>query len=169
MPPEGLDRSVYRARKFGAERSAELDAQMTALGREEGVAFALDRQQRTPNTRRAHRLIAHASTAGKGPQVVEALFRAYFEEARDIGDSRVLADVAQTCGLSRSETEAALEDEEIGRFVLGLERRAAELGINGVPFFIVDEKWAVSGAQPTAAWVQALEQIRAESAAVPAA
>jgi predicted DsbA family dithiol-disulfide isomerase len=169
MPSEGMERAAYRARKFGAERSAALDEQMTALGRQEGVAFAFERQQRTPNTRKAHRLIAHASAAGKGADVVEALFRAYFEEAQDIGDPRVLADLAEACGLDRAEAAAALESEDVGRFVLDAERRAADLGINGVPFFIVDGTWAVSGAQPTAAWVQALRQIEAGSTEAPAA
>ncbi|HKH95055.1 MAG TPA: DsbA family oxidoreductase, partial [Beijerinckiaceae bacterium] len=81
MPPEGVERATYRARKFGAERSAELDANMTKLGGEEGIAFAFDRMARTPNTRKAHALIAHASRVGGADAVVEALFRAYFEEA----------------------------------------------------------------------------------------
>jgi predicted DsbA family dithiol-disulfide isomerase len=164
MPPEGMERSAYRARKFGAERSAALDAQMTGLGREEGIAFAFDRQARTPNTRQAHRLIAHASSVSVGARVVEALFRAYFEEGKDIDDEQVLLDLAEACGIDREAAKAALHDEDTETFVVGAERRAAELGINGVPFFIVDGKWTISGAQPTAAWVEALQQTVAEGA-----
>jgi predicted DsbA family dithiol-disulfide isomerase len=168
MPPEGMERAAYRARKFGAARGAELDAQMTALGREEGIAFAFDRQERTPNTRKAHMLIAFASAQGKGPAVAEALFRAYFEEGRDIGRDAVLLDVAEARGIDREEAAAALQDAELRSYVLAAERRAAELGVSGVPFFIVDGRWAVSGAQPAAAWVEALRQVaETESAAAP--
>jgi predicted DsbA family dithiol-disulfide isomerase len=156
MPPEGMPRAEYRARKFGPERAAALDAQMRAVGEEEGIRFAFDRQARTPNTRRAHMLIAHATAEGRGPDVVDALFRAYFEEARDIGDETVLLDIAAAAGLDRGKAAAALADDAVRASVVAAERRAGELGIAGVPFFIVDRAWAVSGAQPSSAWVDAL-------------
>src|SRR3954470_16489458 len=93
MPPDGMERAAYRAAKFGAHKSAELDQQMTALGRQEGIMFAFERQHRTPSTRKAHRLIAHASRLGSADSLVEALFRAYFETGLDIGDTEVLADI----------------------------------------------------------------------------
>src|SRR3954471_3608088 len=76
MPPEGMERDKYRAQKFGAERAALLDAQLRNLGAAEGVSFGFDRMQRTPNTRRAHMLIAYAGRQGKADAIVEALFRA---------------------------------------------------------------------------------------------
>jgi predicted DsbA family dithiol-disulfide isomerase len=161
MPPEGMARAEYRARKFGPERAAALDQQMRATGAEEGIRFAFDRMERTPNTRRAHMLIAHAQQQGRGDAVVEALFRGYFEEAADIGDEAVLATIAEKAGLDPEGARAALHDEELRRMVLTGERRAGELGISGVPFFIVDEAWAVSGAQPTPAWREALAQAKA--------
>ena len=75
MPAEGIERSVYRARKFGAERSAELDRNMTATGREVGIDFAFDRMQRTPNTRLAHRLIWEAGRQGRQDAIVNRLFQ----------------------------------------------------------------------------------------------
>jgi predicted DsbA family dithiol-disulfide isomerase len=169
MPPDGMPRAAYRAQKFGSERAAVLDAQMRAVGAEEGIRFAFDRQARTPNTRRAHMLIAHASAEGRGPEVVEALFRAYFEDGRDIGEEAVLLDIAEAAGLDRDKARAALADDETRASVVAAERRAGELGISGVPFFIVDQAWAVSGAQPASAWVEALRQAAARAPAGDAA
>jgi predicted DsbA family dithiol-disulfide isomerase len=161
MPREGMARADYRARKFGAERAAALDANIRAVGAEEGIGFAFDRQARTPNTRAAHMLIAHASGRGQGGAAVDALFRAYFEEGRDIGAEAVLLAVAEEAGLDRDETAAALEDEAVRRTVVAAEGRAGALGVSGVPFFIVDRAFAVSGAQPAEAWVEALQEIAA--------
>jgi predicted DsbA family dithiol-disulfide isomerase len=162
MPPDGMERAAYRARKFGEARSRELDANMTALGREEGIAFAFDRIVRTPSTRRAHALIAHASRLGRADAVVEALFRAYFEEALDIGDDNVLADLAERQGLDRAEALAALADPQLRDEVIAREGEAARLGVSGVPFFVVERQWAISGAQPAEAWVDALRQIASQ-------
>jgi predicted DsbA family dithiol-disulfide isomerase len=168
MPEEGMERAAYRARKFGAERAGALDAQMTELGRQEGIAFAFDRIARTPNTRRAHALIAHASRLGKADGVVEALFRAYFEDGRDIGREDVLADVAAAHGVERPQALEAIADPELRDAVVGREQEAAGLGVSGVPFFIVDDAWAISGAQPSATWVKALRDVAAAPREVPA-
>ena len=160
MPPEGMARSEYRARKFGAERAAVLDAQIAEVGAEEGIRFAFDRMARTPNTRRAHMLIAHANRERRGDAVVEALFTGYFEDGADIGDVAVLVDIATKAGLDPERARNASSDEDLRRAVIAREREAGELGISGVPFFIVDRAWAVSGAQPTPAWLEALEQMR---------
>ncbi|HEX8665241.1 MAG TPA: DsbA family oxidoreductase [Beijerinckiaceae bacterium] len=169
MPPQGMARADYRARKFGAERAAALDANIQAVGAEEGIRFAFERQARTPNTRRAHMLIAHASGQGRGGAVVDALFRAYFEDGRDIGDEAVLLDIASEVGLDRHGAAAALRDDEVRRMVVQAEGRAGELGISGVPFFIVERAFAVSGAQPAEAWVEALQEIAAREPAGAAA
>ena len=159
MPREGMMRAEYRARKFGARRADELDRDMTALGASEGIAFAFDRMARTPNTRRAHMLIARANAAGLGGAAAAALFRAYFEKAEDIGDPQVLVRIGTEIGLSAADAEAALADPELERFVVETEREAAGFGISGVPFFVIDEAWAVSGAQPTPAWVETLRKL----------
>ncbi|WP_336491229.1 DsbA family oxidoreductase [Methylobacterium nigriterrae] len=158
MPAEGIERFIYRARKFGAERSADLDAQMTELGRAEGIAFAFDRMPRTPNTRKAHMLIAAARQQGRGDALVEALFRAYFEEGRDVGEEKVLLDVAEEVGLDRQAALAALGSLELRALIVSVEAQAAEMQISGVPFFIVDQQWAVSGAQTAQQWVAAFRQ-----------
>jgi predicted DsbA family dithiol-disulfide isomerase len=165
MPAEGMDRQAYRTAKFGAERSAAFDRQLTALGEEEGIRFAFAKQARTPNTRRAHALIAAANEAGHGDGVVTALFRGYFEEGQDIGDPRVLADLGAAGGMSRDAALAAADDPVRHREVQAREAEAARLGVAGVPFFIVNGAYAISGAQPVEVMRDALTKIAAAPAA----
>src|SRR6056297_3820991 len=95
MPKEGISRKEYRTRQFGSwERSLELDAKVIAVGESEGIHFAFDKTERTPNTVDAHRLIWLADQHGCQDAVVEGLFRAYFTEGRDIGNQQTLIDVA---------------------------------------------------------------------------
>ena len=99
MPKDGISRREYRTRKFGSwERSLELDAKVVAAGKAEGIHFAFDRIERTPNTLDAHRLIWLADKEGIQDAVVEALFRAYFTEGRDISKRQTLIDVVAEAG-----------------------------------------------------------------------
>src|ERR1022692_4620084 len=112
MPNEGVSRKEYRTKKFGSwERSLELDAQVVAVGETEGIHFALDRIERTPNTLDAHRLIWLADKHGVQDAVVEALFLAYFTEGRDISNRKTLIDVVAEAGLNREKIEELLIGE----------------------------------------------------------
>jgi predicted DsbA family dithiol-disulfide isomerase len=164
MPVEGVERKVYRAGKFGAARSAELDARMLVTGQEVGIAFAFEEMERTPNTRLAHRLIWEADRQGRQGAVVDRLFAAYFEQGLDIGRADVLAQIAAAAGLEASGTTQALADPESLEAVSGLEQQGYAMGIQGVPFFIVLGKYAVEGAQPPTFWREALPKIAAEAA-----
>ena len=156
MPREGIPRAEYRMRKFGsAERSKQLDERVIAEGRGEGIAFAFDRIERTPNTTAAHQLIQAA--AGKQNAVVDALFRAYFEEARDVGDPAVLKDIAEKCGVEGWPQAANAAQ------VAGLEEGVRELGISAVPTFIFERKMGISGAYPAENLVQAMREVMAEN------
>jgi len=165
MPKEGMRRSEYRRAKFGSlERSQSLDARVAAEARGEGLDFALERIERTPNTFRAHQLIELAQDRGVGEAAVEALFRAYFVEGRDTGDEDVLAAIAMACGVPRAELEARWADAPAAQQLAATEEWLRELGIGGVPTFIFDRKSGVSGAQPPETLAAA---IRDASAAVP--
>lgn len=143
MPAGGVPREQYRSAKFGSlERAKALDARVANEGGGEGIAFAFDRIQRTPNTVRAHQLIELAQKQGLGNPVVDALFHAYFEEARDVGDAAVLEDIASRCGV-RDWPQAA-----DAATVAQLEESMRGLGISAVPTFIFDRKTGVSGAHP---------------------
>jgi predicted DsbA family dithiol-disulfide isomerase len=148
MPKEGMPRAEYRKAKFGSlERSRQLDARVIAEGRSEGIEFAFERIERTPNTSAAHRLIALAQDQSC---VVDALFRAYFEEAKDIGDPKVLAEIAAQCGVPGWPEQA--------RDVSALEGEVRDMGITAVPTFIFDRKSGVSGAYTAETLAAALKQ-----------
>ena len=113
MAKGGMNRKEYRTAKFGSwERSLALDAQVAEAGRAEGIPFDFDQGQRTPNTLDAHRLIGLADTEGVQDAVVEAVFRAYFTEGRDISQTTVLLDVVAGAGLDRGRAEAILSGDE---------------------------------------------------------
>jgi len=159
MPKEGISRRDYRTRKFGSwERSLELDAQVAAAGKAEGIDFVFDKMERTPNTLDAHHLIWLADKQDIQDAVVEALFRAYFTEGRDISKRQTLINVVAEAGLDRSKAQTLLEGDE-GMDAL---REANELGrrfrVDGVPFFIIDGKVSLSGAQPPEAFLEAFRQ-----------
>ena len=166
MPDCGMERSLYRARKFGPEKSRALDIQMAETGREVGITFAFDKMQRTPNTRLAHRLIWQAGQESRDAQnrLVNRLFQAYFEEGADIGQKDVLESLAKEAALDLRQARAALADEASLEAVLDLEDQGIQLGIRGVPFFLLIDKYAISGAQPPELWLDALPKIAAEAA-----
>ncbi len=143
MPAAGIARADYRRAKFGSiEKGRALDARVAQEGAGEGIAFAFDRMQRTPNTIAAHQLVDLAQKQGRGNAVVDALFRAYFEEAKDIGDEAVLNAIAEREGVIGRADEKILEE------VREKEERVRGLGISGVPTFIFDRRTGVSGAYP---------------------
>ncbi|HRA87421.1 MAG TPA: DsbA family oxidoreductase [Planctomycetaceae bacterium] len=160
MPKEGISRREYRIRKFGSwERSMELDAKIIAVGTTEGIHFAFDKMEQTPNTVDAHRLIWLADQHGCQGEVVEALFRAYFIEGIDIGNQQTLIDVAAELGLDRQSVETMLNSEA------GLEviAQAGELSqrhdVTGVPFFIINNAITLSGAQAPETFIEAFRQV----------
>jgi len=153
MPQGGMPRAEYRKAKFGSiERSRQLDARVAAEGRGEGIEFAFERMARTPSTLAAHRLIELAQRQGAGQAVVDELFRAYFEEGKDVGDPKVLEEIAKRSGVSGWPQEADAKE------VAALEEEMRGLGISAVPTFIFDRKLGVSGAHPPEALAQAMRE-----------
>jgi predicted DsbA family dithiol-disulfide isomerase len=167
MPKEGLNRREYRIAKFGSwERSLALDAQVTEVGRAEGISFVFDKAARTPNTLDSHRLIHLADREGVQDAVVEALFRAYFTEGRDISHTRTLLDVVAGAGLDLDRAEAMLENNDGIGAIREAEQRAQAVGVQGVPFFLVNNETALSGAQDPSVFLAMFEQAGAESPSV---
>jgi len=158
LPPGGADRREYLTRKFGdAARLRAVHERLVALGRAAGIAYRFEDIGRVPNTRPAHALVALAGA--RQDAVVDGLFRAYFEDGRDLGDVAVLGAVAAAAGLELDGLPARLAAGELLAAVEADEREAARLGIGGVPFFVFAGRWAVSGAQETAMLVGALDQV----------
>jgi predicted DsbA family dithiol-disulfide isomerase len=159
MPKEGISRREYRIRKFGSwERSMQLDANIVAAGKVEGILFDFDRMERTPNTVDAHRLIWLADKEGVQDAVVEALFLAYFTEGRDISNRQTLIDVVAEAGLDRKRAEAVLDGDEGMDAVKDAGDEARRLRVDSVPFFVVNGKITLSGAQQPDTFLEAFRQ-----------
>jgi predicted DsbA family dithiol-disulfide isomerase len=161
MPLDGMDRSAYLKAKFGSlEAFGQMEEQLLAVGADERIPFAFGKIQRTPNTFAAHRLVWYAAQQEKQDEVVEAFFRAYFLEGKNIGDLKTLAFVAAEAGLNRTETESFLVSEKGVVEVKADEAAGRRLGIRGVPYFVINGTVAISGAHPPDIFVSAIQQAR---------
>jgi predicted DsbA family dithiol-disulfide isomerase len=162
IPREGVERRAYRVKKFGSwDRSLDLDAQVGRAFAGEGLAFNPEEMARTPNTFDAHRIIWLAGEKGVQDAVVEALFRAYFTDGRDLSDRATLAAVAVEGGLDAKEVEDLLAGDRGAAEVRQWEQKGQPLGISGVPFFVINKEVALSGAQPPEVFRAAVEQATA--------
>jgi predicted DsbA family dithiol-disulfide isomerase len=152
------------ARKYGMSlRHAEAaNERVTALAAEEGLEYHLE-TARHANTFDAHRLIHLAAQHERQEVMKERLLRAYFTESAAVGDRATLVQLAAEVSLDPDEARAVLESQDYAEAVRADEQRARAFGIRGVPFFAVDEKYGVSGAQPAEVLKEVLEQAWAES------
>jgi len=165
LPPEGIPRTVYLARKLGsASGAAERYARVASVGESVGIPFRFDRIEQQPNTLDGHRLIAWAQQQGDAGRLMERLFDAYFVEGRRIGDRDQLARLAAECGWSEDDARDMLASDELREEVETASRRASEMGIEGVPFFIFDQRTALSGAHDARTILDAIATARSESA-----
>jgi predicted DsbA family dithiol-disulfide isomerase len=164
LPAQGVDRKAYLEAKFGGpERAKQVYERVTAAGRSVGIPFDFDAIERQPNTLDAHRLVAWAQSRNEGDTdaLVEGLFRANFLEGRYVGSVDELVALAGEAGFDAADARAFLESDALKDVVTDSDRRAREMGIGGVPFFIFDGKTALSGAQEPSAIVAAIQQARA--------
>jgi predicted DsbA family dithiol-disulfide isomerase len=170
MPPGGMDRREYLTAKFGNDTHATrvYDAVRSA-GRAEGLAFDFERILRTPSTLDAHRLIRLAQEDGKGSRLIELLFRAYFSGGEDIGDRSVLLRLAGAARIETAKVRRLLDGVEGVDAVQSEDALARRHGINGVPCFIFNGKYALAGAHEPEVMFQLFDLAREdERAAEPA-
>ncbi len=161
LPESGVEREAYLARKFGdRQRVQAMQAQLRELGSSLGLDFHFERAVRMPNTRLSHELLQFALAAGRQDEVGEALFKAYFEDGVDIGDRARLVEIGAAAQLDARDLEHALTSRRHLSEVEALERQAHEWGISGVPTFIFDRNYAISGAQETDVFVQVFDRLR---------
>ena len=137
----------------------EADEELTRLGEASGIPFRFDLISRVPNTRRSHLLIAHAARYGLQSEVKERIMRAYFEEGCDIGDPEELVRLGAQAGLAEADARNALILRIGQDGVVAAERHAAVLGISGVPTYIFDGQYTISGAQEAAIFARIFDQV----------
>jgi predicted DsbA family dithiol-disulfide isomerase len=165
IPPEGYDRADYMRQKFGdLSRLEAVHDRLLTFGQEEGVDYHFDAIARSPNTLDAHRLVRW-TPVGQQDGIVEALFKAYFTDGRDIGDHAVLADVASQFGFDREATLKRLQTDEDRDIVRAEIAEAQRIGVTGVPCFIVGGRYAVMGAEQPQVIAGAIEKAAQEAAA----
>ena len=145
------------ARKYGVslEQARAMNARVLVAAAGEGLHYRYDIARRA-NTFDAHRLIHLAATLGLQPAMKERLMAAYFMEGRALGDRDTLVELAGEVGIDSERARVALDSDEYADDVRADEREAAELGINGVPFFVINRRYGVSGAQPPEVMLEAL-------------
>lgn len=146
------------------ERVAEMLERVTGIAKQVGLDYDYDALQHT-NTIRAHELLHYAKAKGRQLDMKERLLRAYFVEGRHVGRVEDLADLAAEIGLDRDDVIRSLEAHEFLADVNADKRQASEYGIQGVPFFVIDGRYGISGAQEAATFAAALKQVRDEKEA----
>ncbi len=170
MPAEGMERRRYLELKFGGPAGArQIYDNIERTGAEEQIPFAFGAIGRTPNTLESHRLVRYAGTRGRQDEVVQALFDAYFLRGEDIGDREVLVAAAEAGGLDPDETRAYLESGEDREAVAAEDAEARRIGIQGVPTYIVNGKYVLSGAHPPEVLFQLFDLAREDDAATESA
>ena len=160
VPPQGVDRKSYLRAKFGDDsRLAAISNSLKQTAAEAGLSLNLEAIALTPNTLDAHRLLHWAGGQGQGHAMAERLFAAYFSEGRDVGDAETLAALAGDVGLDPTLVASLLTSEADRAAIRAEVEEAHRLGVNGVPTFIIDGKWSVTGAQPPEIWQRVFDKL----------
>ncbi|WP_170330655.1 DsbA family oxidoreductase [Ruegeria arenilitoris] len=163
MPDMGMDRREYLERKFGGKEGAvRAYAPVVEHAENAGLKIDFEGMQRTPNTLDAHRLIHWAGIEGKQNEIVDALFDAYFVQARDIGDHEVLADIADSVGMDAAVVLKLLQSDADREDIRKRDSHSREMGVSSVPTYIVANQHAVPGAQPPEMWGKVIGEIMSQ-------
>lgn len=164
IPQGGVDRKTYMEKKFGAERAKEVGNTIREFGNAVGIDFRFDLIEKSPNTLDSHRLIRWAGTAGCQNEMVDSLFRRYFEQGEDIGSHDVLADAAREVGMDTDIVRDLLSKDADRDLIAKEDATAREIGIQGVPSFVINSQWVVTGAQEPETLVRMFNKLLAREA-----
>jgi predicted DsbA family dithiol-disulfide isomerase len=161
MPREGHDRLEHYQQIFGEERAAQIMESMKDTGVDEGIAFAYKEGARSPNTLSAHALmlLARADASADQNEAIEKLFHAHHVACEDIGDIDVLVRIAGELGMDVDAIRGKLISPETESGVKELIQESVERGVTGVPFFIINGHYGLSGAQPIESFTAAFDQV----------
>ncbi len=159
MPMNGMDRKKYITEKFGSKESAnQIYSNMQNHANEEGLSFNWDKVKVTPNTTKSHILIDLGQEVGKQNQMIEEIFNAYFIRGENIGEDEVLLAIAKKFNLEEEKVKESMNDSKLQKKILEKDTRAKQLGITGVPFFVINDKYTLSGAYPVEQIKSAIER-----------
>ena len=159
IPPEGLARQDYMLAKFGPERLKTIHDPLIAAGDELGVPFDFDAVTRTPNTLDAHRLIRWSHTVERQHETAERLFMAYWSEGQDVSDRDVLARCAGEVGINAEQIRALLDSaQDVEETKIEIQH-AGNIGVTGVPTFILGQSYALVGAQSPEVLADAISRV----------
>lgn len=160
LPEEGLDLTAYLDKKFGTRsQTKEMTDRLTALGKEEGITFSFGAPMKAVPTFRLHKLLHAARKEGFMDVLKERLLHAYFTENLHLNEEKVLAVIMESFGWDPEKTEDVLNDYEIGKSVRAEIMHYQQKGVSGVPFFIVNNTYGISGAQPTSVFLDVFAQL----------
>jgi predicted DsbA family dithiol-disulfide isomerase len=159
-PKEGFNQKEYLTNKFGSEEKyKQITEHVSRIAAEEGLHFDFIKQQKSPNTKDAHRLLWYARKEGKQIQLKELLMQAYFEKGIDLTKNENLISIAVEAGLNGNKISTFLSSQEGIEEVENSVQLNYQRGISGVPFYIINNTYGVSGAQSSEVFIQALRQI----------
>ncbi|MBV6513548.1 MAG: hypothetical protein FMNOHCHN_03083 [Ignavibacteriaceae bacterium] len=163
----GVDRALHMTAKFGSpEKVEKAEKVVVEMAEKAGIHFNLTAQKVQPNTFRLHKLLALAQMENLGNELQVKFFDAFFVNGIDLSKEENILDVAETAGLDRSEAKACLDDETFSEELRYAESAAKGTGVRAVPFFIFNNKFAVSGAQPVETFIEALTKAEEEASAL---
>lgn len=154
---ESYEEYLIKRKGMPAEQVKGMLGNVTEMAKQVGLHYHLDKSV-IVNSQKAHELIRFAKSKGLGSRVEERLFGAFFTEGKNIADTETLVQLGQDIGLSASELKAAFENENYKYQVAQDIQESQNLSVKGVPFFVLDRKYAVSGAQPPAAFLETLDK-----------
>ncbi len=165
--PKSVEKvSVYQyladAKGISFEESKKMHDNVVQSAKNVGLTYNYDNAI-IANSFDAHRMIQFAKSVELGDQVEEALFKAYFTDGKNIGDFNDLMDIGESIGLNKLDLKAVLESEQFANEVKNDIAEAQKIGVRGVPFFVFDRKYAVSGAQPISVFIETIEKVLSES------
>jgi len=160
IPQNGLNQKEYLSDKFGGEeRYQQITEHTTSVAAEDGLLFDFAKQTTSPNTRNLHSIIDLAKEQGKQLETVEAFFKAYFSEGVDLSKNENIVSITTHLGFDKETIENRLNDTDAKLNIASREQALGKLGITGVPFYIIDNKYGISGAQHAETFIKAFEDI----------
>jgi predicted DsbA family dithiol-disulfide isomerase len=163
-PKEGFNQKEYLTKKFGSEEKYnQITSHVASVAAGEGLKFDFSKQKKSPNTRDAHRILLFAKQEGKQLAAKEAFMKAYFEEGVDLTKKENLLAISEQVGLHPQRIAALLDSDEGLAEVIMSEQANHQRGISGVPYYIINNQYGISGAQSSEVFVQALTQIGNQS------